>query len=275
MKSDQFDFLCASLYDLTPQQRETLGALLASRHWLYEAEECDELTLELLHEAPSRSLIGWLDLVSLDDLAYALKGCSPALLSKISQLLPKDASASLAQKMKDLGPVRLSQKLAAETQVLAAWRSLLAENKVDAAPVHRAIGLHPQPFGDAIDAIRRRDCQLLHSFRNEVLPILMREVPLETVADMLGYVNDPRLIRRFLLVGSTVQGQTILERLLSHWPKAMNKTPTTDEPEFESFLARIKDADNGSSSAAQGRGALDAVLATLGQLIDEGQICRE
>ena len=274
MTTEQFDALCESLYDLTPDQLGRLSGLLASRHWQYEEESHGEITLEMLHEVMPSSTIRWLTEVEIDDLACALKGCSSALRDKIQQLLPKETSASLEQKMRDLGPVRLSAKEKAEARVLAVWRRLLDEKKVVPAPVHRAVGLCPQAFGFSLDEIRRRERLVFYSRSSGDLASLQRELPPETIADMLGYLNDPRLIRRFLLSVPTQQGQIILERLLSHWPNSMNQNPESAAPNQVSLMDCLLSANSDRSNCDEGRKALTKVLATLCQLVDEGQLCR-
>ena len=272
METEQFEALCVSLYELTPGQRERLHDLLSSRHWFYEDMAAGTLDLELLYEARSRSLMRWLEAVSIDDLAMALKGTSLALREKLHRLMPPATSATISQKMEELGCIRRSEKEAAEQRITDIWKSLQDDDKVCAVPLGKAVGLAPQPFGDAQDEFRRRVRRRFYLFTNEELTIVLKDLPAEMLADMLGYLNDPKLIRRFLLAAYPEKGQAILDRLLLDWPMTMNTNPEVDHSQLWSLSAQLLAHPGEQVKLMRGREALDKVMVHFGQLIDEGQV---
>ena len=252
MKTEEFESVCESLYAMTPNQRERLGELLASRLWYYEAEP--ELTFEQLHELDAAAWNRLLAEIDLAMLATSSKGISRSALDRIKGILSSEDCATFDSEWRALGPTRLSVVERAQAEIFGILDRLCKNSEITLAPIHR-LRATPESGGRTgpLYVIQRPPWYWLFALADYEIRALISDLQPELLAEMLAFADDNRLTRKFLLNSPSAIGEQVLKALTTR-----KMVPT----------------DNDEVMYGRGRRALDEVFECDNQKMDECEFQR-
>jgi hypothetical protein len=271
--SNSYDLACDALYDFKEYQRDSLVSLLTSRLWHYEGENGERFRIEHLFELRNSSLEQLLNGIDSETLAYALKLGSPELKNRLMLLLPESKAELLSARMKELGPIRLSEAEEAETVLMSLLSSFVESGDVELSPIHRVIGLRARSndYPRVLSRIIEAPVRTVLNMEDRSLNLVLREVSPVPWADFIGYAGNVRLLRKVLFNCTRNKGDLLLDRLDSNWPEILSDEVQAQPELSENFLTETMhrspiDQDTLGISAAE------SVLRSIDQLECEGQI---
>ena len=252
MRTEEFESVCESLYTMTENQRERLSQLLVSRLWYYEAEP--ELTFEQLHELDA---VAWNRLLAEIDpatLATASMGLSSSSVERIKGFLSREDCATFDSKREALRPTRISVVERAQAEIFVILDRLCKDGELSLSPIHRlSATLVPGSGTLHLHLFSRPPWSWLFAMADFEVKVLARDLKPELLAEMLAFVDDNRLTRKFMLFCPSGKSEQLLEAL------AARRTEPTDNKEV---------------MYGRGRRALDEVIDYANQRSVEGEIWR-
>lgn len=192
MKAEEFASICASLYKMSPLQRERLQELLSSRLWHYE--DSAELAFEHLCELGASALEKILKNTDLYTLAIASKGASKKLLARIKGFLSESDCSTFDAHWDELGPTRLSVVEEAQTKILGTYLQLRNAGELTPALIHYTMdpdkeekNRHPQQQDRQAEP---HAWYPLFALSDHEIQVLSSELDSKLIADALRFVSD-------------------------------------------------------------------------------------
>lgn len=269
MQTEKFEAYCEELYDLTPDQRTHLAALLTSRVWHYEDGDQDRIRFEHLYELDTELLSHVVTKTSIPKLARAWKGVSKEMRSRIESLLDTKKKASLVAAVEKLGPIRLSEFERVEGEILEWVAAQAKKGKLSFAPIHRAVGAPEVGASSHQDQVLCRSARFFLAVSDREMRALLPKLDAESVADMLGYAGDHRLTRKFLINCSAQMGEQVIGHLAAHWPFALRSDGTPPESSTDDYFYGNWYSE---TQRKRGRAALTKIISDVQDQIDNGQL---